>query len=568
MKRYFSTLRAIFSKPCNRGVASRKNRRVRLEVECLEQREVMTAAPFASGGILVPAYFDPSTTAGAAAWANLDTAAKSVGVEAIMNPASGPGTGPNASYTAAVQSLHNAGGKVIGYVPSWYDDYQLAAAHGVTFDGALVSSNAQLQSLVEQEIADYHSWYKVDGIFIDQMDNTYYNSLSTDLSFYQAIYNYAHSLGYTVVGNPGWSFPQSYLTTPVADTFVGFEDPASYSGGTYSTFQPPSWQANYSPSHFANIIYGVSTVAAMQADVTQAAAQNNGWVYVTDQQGSNPYAQLPTYWSQLVAAVALPAAPAFTVKAASSTEITLSWSSVANATGYTVDEKVNGVWTPIATLGPTATSYSAMNLTAGTSYSFMVGASDGGGTTFASAQTVATLAAVTAPAAPVFTASAASSTQINLSWSPVAGATSYTFDKLVGTVWTPIDTLSSTTYSATGLTASTYYEFKVGATNAAGTNFANPQTVSTLAKVTPPAAPVLSFVNVSSTEVELSWVAVPGATSYTVYEYKFDSGSWQPIATLTSSTSILVNSTGDNSFYVTATNSAGTSSSNQVFPWL
>jgi len=45
------------------------------------------------------------------------------------------------------------------------------------------------------------------------------------------------------------------------------------------------------------------TVAGMNADLALAVQRNVGYVYVTDQDLPNPYAQLPSYWDQEVAAI-------------------------------------------------------------------------------------------------------------------------------------------------------------------------------------------------------------------------------------------------------------------------
>jgi hypothetical protein len=54
---------------------------------------------------------------------------------------------------------------------------------------------------------------------------------------------------------------------------------------------------------YANAIYDQPTVAGMKADIAFAAQHNVGYVYVTDQTLPNPYAQLPSYWDQEVAAI-------------------------------------------------------------------------------------------------------------------------------------------------------------------------------------------------------------------------------------------------------------------------
>jgi hypothetical protein len=80
----------------------------------------------------------------------------------------------------------------------------------------------------------------------------------------------------------------------------------------------------------------------------------------------------------------------------------------------------------------------------------------------------------TVPAAPTgLTATTVSSSQINLTWSAVSGATSYNVYRSTtagGEGSTPIATgITATSWSNTGLAASTRYYYKVAAVNAAGT---------------------------------------------------------------------------------------------------
>ncbi len=90
-------------------------------------------------------------------------------------------------------------------------------------------------------------------------------------------------------------------------------------------------------------------------------------------------------------------------------------------------------------------------------------------------------ASASAPAAPTeLTATAASSSQINLAWtaSTTSGVQYKVFQN--GTLLT---TVSTTTYSSTGLTASTAYSYTVEATDSAGTSAAsNTATATTLAQ--------------------------------------------------------------------------------------
>jgi hypothetical protein len=80
-----------------------------------------------------------------------------------------------------------------------------------------------------------------------------------------------------------------------------------------------------------------------------------------------------------------------------------------------------------------------------------------------------------APAAPSFKATTYSSSQINLSWNTVSGASGYLVDLWVNGAWKQIGSFASNVIgcSVINLSAGTTYYLDVGATNAAGTTFAN-----------------------------------------------------------------------------------------------
>jgi hypothetical protein len=211
-----------------------------------------------------------------------------------------------------------------------------------------------------------------------------------------------------------------------------------------------------------------------------------------------------TSWSNAKSATTLkvmrPAAPSLTATAESSTEIYLSWNAVSGASGYVVNEWINGIWQRIGNFGSGVTSDTVTGLSPDTTYYFEVGASDSAGTTWSSAK-VATTLKLEPPAAPSLGVTAVSSTQINVWWNTVSGASGYLLDDKINGAWKPIGSFGSgvTTDTVTGLSPGTTYYFEVGASNAAGTSWSNAKSALTF-----PAAPSFTLTAESNTEIYLS----------------------------------------------------------------
>jgi hypothetical protein len=252
----------------------------------------LSAAPM---GILVPAYFYPTSEEGNF-WSRLNSAALGhVPVTAIMNPGSGPGDVKDPTYQAAVSALTGAGGQVIGYVHTRVTPTSLTLID---------------LSTVEMAVDKYALWYGeqgLSGIFVDEMRSDV-DSMAGDAypgktvrEYYQAIYTYITDSypGYRVIGNPGVSGGgvQSYLQSlPAADTLVTFEDKEGY-----ETAGRPDWVDSYPASSFANIPYNIPTAAGMDHAVRLARSRNAGYVYVTDDgPDENAWDRLPRYWDQEV----------------------------------------------------------------------------------------------------------------------------------------------------------------------------------------------------------------------------------------------------------------------------
>jgi beta-glucanase (GH16 family) len=164
-----------------------------------------------------------------------------------------------------------------------------------------------------------------------------------------------------------------------------------------------------------------------------------------------------------------------------------------------------------------------------------------------------------------FTATAASSSEIDLSWSASSGpscggAITYTVTRNGTQI---ASGLSGTTFKDTGLTASTTYTYTVVAVNSAGASAAASTSATTLASCSVPTTPTnFAATAISTSEIDLSWTASTGPSCGGTVTYNVTRNGTQ-IATGQSATSLkdtgLTASTTYN-YTVAAVNSVGASS--------
>ena len=238
--------------------------------------------------VLVPAYFSPGKNS---PWDTLVSGAKSypdVRITAILNPNNGIFTKEDTKFTEAITAFKAQGGKVIGYVSTAYGDGKRSVAD------------------VKANIDAYRTYYPaIDGIFLDEMA-----SGTNRLDFYRDIYSYIKGLdaNLRVVGNPG-TFPAAAYAG-VANALVTFEGKEA----AYRSIDPQpgnTWVYDRANTTQVMLAHNANTCTAMQNAVKTAdlARTNAGVVYVTDLEydyatdTGNPWAKLPTYWTQLLGTV-------------------------------------------------------------------------------------------------------------------------------------------------------------------------------------------------------------------------------------------------------------------------
>jgi uncharacterized lipoprotein YddW (UPF0748 family) len=260
--------------------------------------------------------------------------------------------------------------------------------------------------------------------------------------------------------------------------------------------------------------------------------------------------------------------------AASQTQVNLTWvDNSSNETNFVVARSATsgGPYADIATLAANTTSYSNTGLTANTTYYYVVRATNSGGSSANSAQASATTLP-NPPAAPgSLAATAVSSSQINLTWTDNStNETNFVVARSTtsGGPYTDVVTLAAntTSYSNTGLTASTTYYYVVRATNTGGAS-ANSNQASATTQASIPAAPGgLSATAASPTQINLSWTDnSSNETNFVVGRSTTSGGPYTDIATLAanttsySNTGLAVNTTY---YYVVRATNAGGSSAN------
>ncbi len=238
------------------------------------------------------------------------------------------------------------------------------------------------------------------------------------------------------------------------------------SGYTYAMFNGTSNQV------FTTAFLNMLLTWNAQDPVNAREIARNNAIYGT-QNNRNPYIDHPEYvqavWNPTADSQAPTAPTSLAVTASTSNSVSLSWvASTDNigVTGYDVYMN-NTLKTTVTGLSTTITG-----LTASTAYSFYVKAKDAAANSSVASTTVnatTTSASDTvAPTAPAsLIASGTTSTATNLSWTAATDNTAVTgYDVYQGATFKA--TVTGTTYSVTGLTASTAYSFSVKAKDTAG----------------------------------------------------------------------------------------------------
>ena len=248
---------------------------------------ISVQAPLAYGanavqatGVILPLYVYPANVFTNATYNYVIDVLKTykrVPAMIILNPSNGagdPSVGTDGNYRVAIDRLHGAGAKVIGYVPASYAARPLAD--------------------VEHDVLVWQQLYPaVDGIFCDEM--TYANDPAAIL-YFQNLNAYVKSLGFRyMVTNPGSPFSGKYQSADVADIIIGWETSA-YPNLVQEKEDWDGGAVAYSLYKRGALVYNQPT---LDTGLATSLAKYYGWVYVTSDNLPNPWDGIPGYLGDL-----------------------------------------------------------------------------------------------------------------------------------------------------------------------------------------------------------------------------------------------------------------------------
>jgi VCBS repeat-containing protein len=192
-------------------------------------------------------------------------------------------------------------------------------------------------------------------------------------------------------------------------------------------------------------------------------------------------------------------------EATSATQIELRWTNVLptwGRNGFRIKQSTNGVdFTEIGTTGSGSTSYMIDNLASGTTYYYQVSAYNSVGD---SADAVSAPVTTLLETPTNITAVVISSTQLDLEWPPVSGATEYhIYHSNNGVDWNPTPDVSATSsFSITDLSDGQSHYYRVVAVNTSNTSIAS----NAVYIIAPPYAPInVAATGISSSQADISW---------------------------------------------------------------
>ncbi len=276
----------------------------------------------------------------------------------------------------------------------------------------------------------------------------------------------------------------------------------SVDGNSLSTVTLPQTTDGDAPSASVTLTSGLHTLMLTGVGSGQTTFATSAGITVTLTSGGG--------------SAIVPSAPINPAATVNDSQVTLTWEHVTTATGYTIKRSTNsgGPYTIVGTA--TTTSYTDSGLTNGTTYYYVVTASNSAGESATSPQVVAVPTQAVTPATPgniTATAGGADPTpfnaggQVRISWPAVPNATSYNIKQYDSgsSSYKTIRTQTETIFYQDNLTNGTTYKYEISAVNSFGES-ANSAEIDLTPQISVPAAPTNLTATAGKGRVSLQWM--------------------------------------------------------------
>src|SRR6185369_9243881 len=250
-----------------------------------------------------------------------------------------------------------------------------------------------------------------------------------------------------------------------------------------------------------------------------------------------------TAWSNELWVTITPPAPKMVAPAVASTttsQLTPTWNNVYGDNGYRLYWKVrtgasctDDSWNSPITQAINKSTYNHSGLIPGTFYCYKIVAIGPSGPPVTPDSAYSNIVSQsTKPSAPgTITFGSITSASVNLSWPQVIGNSGYQIDRsLDNSFWSSnVGTVGQdvTTFTDNGLSPGTLYYYRVSANSAGGFS----ATSAVQSTITTPAVPPISTTVVSSSQIDISWPVILGATNYRL-EKSASGGIYSEIASI------------------------------------
>lgn len=329
---------------------------------------------------------------------------------------------------------------------------------------------------------------------------------------------------YGIGGTSVRSAPTAVLTPVSLPNSGSISTPLTSSNSVYFSFTftttPAAPIASYTV--FRNGLVLVDNLPALDTSYVDNTAIN-GVQYIYSVRAQNKVGYSTAATAPPVTPSAVPAAPNFITQTAGSSQISLSWSTVASTpgvpvTGYRIYRSTSGSAFVLLSQ-QTGTSVTDTGLINGTAYAYQVSAYGTGGEGARSAAS-STLTPLQAPAEVVITTTSTAPGSITVNFTSTASTTAPITSITVtrnGVAFTTL-TATGTTFTDNSIINGTAYTYLITTVNNVASSA--PVTTTALISYDIPAAPVFTTQTAGVAEVSLAWSTVTGTPGTPVTGYR------------------------------------------------